>query len=25
VWREIGAFFTALQRRAGVGREGEHA
>jgi hypothetical protein len=25
VWREIGAFFNALKRRAGVGREGEHA
>jgi hypothetical protein len=25
VWREIGAFFTALKRRAGVGLEGEHA
>jgi hypothetical protein len=25
VWREIGAFFTALKRRAGVGRGGEHA
>ena len=25
VWREIGAFFTALRRRAGVGLEGEHA
>ena len=25
VWREIGAFFTALKRRAGVGREGAHA
>jgi hypothetical protein len=25
VWREIGAFFTALKRRAGAGRGGEHA
>jgi hypothetical protein len=25
VWREIGAFFAALKRRAGVGREGGHA
>jgi hypothetical protein len=25
MWREIGAFFTALRRRAGVGLEGEHA
>jgi hypothetical protein len=25
VWREIGAFFTALERRSGGGREGEHA
>jgi Family of unknown function (DUF5947) len=25
VWREIGAFFTALKRRAGTGRGGAHA
>jgi Family of unknown function (DUF5947) len=25
VWREIGAFFTSLKRRAGAGREGEYA
>src|ERR1700684_1220086 len=25
VWREIGAFFSALKRHAAVGREGEHA
>jgi hypothetical protein len=25
VWREIGAFFTALKKRSGFGREGAHA
>jgi hypothetical protein len=25
VWHEIGAFFAALKKRAGFGREGAHA